>query len=60
MVKSLIQKANFRLKFLYRKQIYLNLHASKLLVMSLVQCHFVLLVPWISKTTAEKATSDSK
>ena len=40
MVKSIIQKANARLKFLYRKQKYLNLHTKKLLVMSLIQCHF--------------------
>ena len=40
MVKSIIQKANARLKFLYRKQKYLNLHTKKRLVMSLIQCHF--------------------
>ena len=40
MVKSIIQKANARLKFLYRKQKYLNLHTKRLLVMSLIQCHF--------------------
>ena len=40
MVKSIIQKANARLKFLYRKQTFLNLHTIKLLVMSLIQCHF--------------------
>ena len=40
MVKSIVQKANARLKFLYRKQKFLNLHSKKLLVMSLIQCHF--------------------
>ena len=40
MVKSIIQKANARLKFLYRKQRYLNLHIKKLLVASSMQCHF--------------------
>ena len=37
MVKSIIQNANARLKFLYRKQKFLNLHTKKLLVMSLIQ-----------------------
>ena len=40
MATSVIQKANARLKFLYRKRIFLNLTAKKLLVMSLIQCHF--------------------
>lgn len=40
MVNSIIQKANARLKFLYRKQKFLNLYTKKLLVMSLIQCHF--------------------
>lgn len=40
MVNSILQKANARLKFLYRKQKFLNLHTKKLLVMSLIQCHF--------------------
>ena len=40
MVKSIIQKANARLKFLYRKQNIFNLLTKKLLVMSLIQCHF--------------------
>ena len=40
MVKLIIQKANARLKFLFRKQKFLNLHSKKLLVMSLIQCHF--------------------
>ena len=39
-VKSIIQKANARLKFLYMKQKFLNLHTKKLLVISLIQCHF--------------------
>ena len=39
-VRSIIQKANARLKFLYRKQVFLNLKTKKLLVMSLFQCHF--------------------
>ena len=40
MVNSIIQKANARLKFLFRKQKFLNLHCKKLLIMSLIQCHF--------------------
>ena len=36
MVKSIVQKANARLKFLYRKQNFLNLHSKKYLVMSLI------------------------
>ena len=40
MVTSVIQKANARLKFLYRKRKFLNLTTKKLLVMSLIQCHF--------------------
>ena len=40
MVKLIIQKANARLKYLFRKQKFLNLHSKKLLVMSLIQCHF--------------------
>ena len=40
MVKLIIQKANARLKFLFRKPDILNLHSKKLLVMSLIQCHF--------------------
>ena len=40
MVNSVLQKANARLKFLYRKQNFFNLHTKKLLVMSLIQCHF--------------------
>ncbi|XP_053400521.1 uncharacterized protein LOC128557298 [Mercenaria mercenaria] len=37
---SVINKANSRLKFLYRKGKFLTMHTRKLLVMSLVQCHF--------------------
>ena len=40
MATSVIQKANARLKFLYRKRKLLNLTTKKLLVMSLIQCHF--------------------
>ena len=40
MATSVIQKANARLKFLYGKRIFLNLTTRKLLVMSLIQCHF--------------------
>ena len=35
-----IQKANARLKFLYRKRNFLNLTTKKYLVMSFIQCHF--------------------
>lgn len=40
MASSVIKKANSRLKFLHRKREYLTQHAKKLLVMSLIQCHF--------------------
>ena len=40
MATSVIQKANAWLKFLYRKRIFLNLTTKRLLVMSLIQCHF--------------------
>ena len=40
MVNSILQRANARLKFLYRKQTFLNFRTKKLLVMSLIQCHF--------------------
>ena len=40
MVTSIIKKANARLKFLYRKQRFLSLYTKKMLVMSLIQCHF--------------------
>ena len=46
MVNSILQKANARLKFLYRKQNFLNLHTKKLLVMSLIQCHFDYTCSW--------------
>ena len=35
-----IKKANSKLKFLYRKGKYLTVHAKKLLVTALIQCHF--------------------
>lgn len=37
---SVIKKANARLKFLYRKQKLLSLYTKKMLIMSLIQCHF--------------------
>jgi len=37
---QMIQKANARLKFLYRKKAYLTQHTQQLLIMSLVQCRF--------------------
>jgi hypothetical protein len=40
MARSVIQKANSRLKYLYRKKEYLTQQTKKLLVMSLIQCHF--------------------
>ena len=40
MALSIIQKANARLKFLYRKCRYLTFITNKLLVVSLIQCHF--------------------
>ena len=40
MALSIIQKANARLKFLYRKRRYLTFITKKLLVISLIQCHF--------------------
>ena len=40
MATSVIQKANARLKFLYKKIFFLNLTTEKLLVMFLIQCHF--------------------
>ena len=40
MARSVIKKANSRLKFLYRKRQFLTHHTKKLLVMSLIQCHF--------------------
>ena len=38
--RSVVTKSNARLKYLYRKSQFLDLHTRKLLVMSLVQCHF--------------------
>ena len=40
MARSIIKKANSRLKFLYRKKQFLTFHTKKLLAMSLIQCHF--------------------
>ena len=40
MARAIIKKSNARLKFLYRKQSCLNQYTMKLLVMSLIQCHF--------------------
>jgi len=40
MAQSVVKKSNSRLKFLYRKSEYLTQHTKKLLVMSLIQCHF--------------------
>lgn len=40
MAESVIKKAIARLKFLHRKKEYLTQHTKKLLVMSLVQCHY--------------------
>jgi len=40
MASSIINKANARLKFLYRKSDYLTVHIKRLLVLSLIQCHF--------------------
>ena len=35
-----MEKTNARLKFLYRKNKFLNSHTKRLLVMSLIQYHF--------------------
>ena len=41
MVNSIIQRANARLKFfIYRKHRFFNFKTNKLLVMSIIQCHF--------------------
>ena len=40
MARSVIQKSNARLKYLYRKSQYLTQHTKKLLIVSLIQCHF--------------------
>ena len=54
MVRSIISKANSRLKFLYRKSKFLNFHTKKLLSMSLIQCHFDYASPvWYYSLTAE-------
>lgn len=37
---SIVRKSNSRLKFLYRQAKFLNLQTRKLLVTSLIQCHF--------------------
>ena len=56
MVKLIIQKANARLKFLFRKHIFLNLHSKKLCYVSysmpLRLCLFIL-VPRLVATPAE-------
>jgi hypothetical protein len=38
--RSLIDKVNSRLKFLYRNKRFLSMHTKKLLVSSLIQCHY--------------------
>jgi hypothetical protein len=40
MADAVLKKANSRLKFLYRKKEFLSEFTKKLLIMSLVQCHF--------------------
>ena len=40
MARSVLKKANSRLKYLYRKKKYLTQHTKKLLVMALIQCHY--------------------
>jgi len=40
MASSLINKANVRLKLLYRNRHFLTEHTTKLLVSALIQCHF--------------------
>ena len=40
MADSVIKKTNSKLQFLYRKGKFLSMHAKKLLVSSLIQCHF--------------------
>lgn len=37
---KVLKKVNSRLKFIYRKGNYLNMHTKKLLVSSLIQCHY--------------------
>ena len=40
MARSVLKKANARLKYLYRKKGYLTQHTKKFLVMALIQCYF--------------------
>ena len=40
MARSIIKKANDRLKFLYRKSSFLTQYTKRLLINSLIQCHF--------------------
>jgi len=56
MARAIIKKSNARLKFLYRKQKFLNQYTRKLLVMSLVQCHF----DYASSTWFNSLTQDLK
>ena len=49
MATSIIQKANAKLKFLYRKRRFLNLTTRKLSVLILTQCHFDYANPGLSK-----------
>ena len=40
MARTVLKKANSRLKYLHRKKEFLTQHTKKLLVMALIQCHF--------------------
>lgn len=40
MVNTFVQKVNARHKVLFREQSFLTMHAKKLLISSLIQCHF--------------------
>ena len=40
MAESVLKKANARLKILYRKKDFLNVHTRKQLATAFVQCHF--------------------
>ena len=40
MADNVLKKTNSKLKFLYRKSKFLSVHAKKLLVSALIQCHF--------------------
>jgi len=54
MGRSIIKKANFRLKLLYRKKQFLTYHTKKLLAMSLIQCHFDYVSPvWFCGLTKD-------